>query len=422
MQNKFKIKLLLKQPKLIFSKIKELVFFKNKNFKKLDSDLFTQDELKNYNLSRKYGYQSSICYAADSNLYFDIYGNVFLCCYNRKYKLGNISENSIEEIWNGKLRKEAKLSFDKNNLVDGCTLCYLSIKNNNGENAMSKNFDSFSFGNENFPSRLDFELSNVCNLECVMCNGEFSNLIRKNREHRTNISNPYNKDFIQQIKPYLKHASFVNFLGGEPQLINIYYKLWEELIKINKALIRVQTNATILNSKFASLVEHSSQFQISLSVDTLNEANFLKIRVNGIFNDYINNIKYYISIYNKGKIDLSVSICPMRINSKDVLDVINYFSSNKVNVFLNHFHSPYYLSLENEAIDVVKELYNNIKPHGFNKKVLIEFKSYLEGVLLKIHQNNILYNQNSNKNIDELLCLLRNNLETYFKATKDSSF
>ena len=36
-----------------------------------------------------------------------------------------------------------------------------------------------------WPERLELALSNACNLQCVMCNGELSSSIRIHREHRT---------------------------------------------------------------------------------------------------------------------------------------------------------------------------------------------------------------------------------------------
>ena len=46
----------------------------------------------------------------------------------------------------------------------------------------SLQYDSPKLNSSKYPSVLEFELINTCNLECVMCTGEYSSLIRAKRE------------------------------------------------------------------------------------------------------------------------------------------------------------------------------------------------------------------------------------------------
>jgi MoaA/NifB/PqqE/SkfB family radical SAM enzyme len=84
------------------------------------------------------------------------------------------------------------------------------------------------FGGVVMPKVMEFELSNECNLECVMCNGSFSSSIRKNREKLPPIISPYNDDFVNELDAFIPHLTDAKFLGGEPFMIEIYLKIGNE--------------------------------------------------------------------------------------------------------------------------------------------------------------------------------------------------
>ena len=75
--------------------------------------------------------------------------------------------------------------LEHNDLSNGCKHCqhYLDKKKFSGLKPLV--FDQYSdYKEEQMPKVLEFSLENTCNLECIMCNGDFSSSIRKNREKR----------------------------------------------------------------------------------------------------------------------------------------------------------------------------------------------------------------------------------------------
>lgn len=395
--NLFYLKLILKNPKLSKFAIQSSKVFKKVSKTQIESTLkdsnsFTKEEIINYNKQRKYGFKKSICLAADSNMYFDMYGKVFLCCHNRKHAIGDTKTDTLIDIWNSQQAQNARNSFEGNNMVDGCSMCYLNIKNQEYSSAMSNSFDVFSTSKSTFPSRMDFELSNTCNLECIMCNGDFSNLIRKNRENRAPIALRYDDSFLNQLDTFVPHLQFTNFLGGEPQLIKIYYKIWEKLIQENKAIIRVQTNASILDTRFLEMIEKSNQFQIAVSMDALDPDLIAEIRKNINPEHFLKNLKILISLYTKGKIDLSFSICPMILNKIEVLKIVSFASKKNIKINFNQVVSPYIQSLLNLDYKLISELRNtyityvdeefnevNTSASLYNKKQMMSLINLLDG-------------------------------------------
>ena len=46
------------------------------------------------------------------------------------------------------------------------------------------------------PMRLEFNIHNACNLQCVMCHGLASSSIRAHREGLPALANPYDETFV----------------------------------------------------------------------------------------------------------------------------------------------------------------------------------------------------------------------------------
>ncbi|MCP4123517.1 MAG: radical SAM protein [Bacteroidetes bacterium] len=356
-----------------------------------DNDDFSKTEITQYNRARKYGSHKTICFAADSNLYFDMYGNVSLCCYNRKHILGNIRENSIDDIWNGQKIREARTEFAGSKLVSGCSMCYLNLKKGEYESAMALNYDSFGISSSDYPTRMEFELSNICNLECIMCSGDFSNLIRKNREDRPPIAMVYKEKFLEDLKDYLPHIQFANFLGGEPQMIRIYYDIWENLVALGRCIIRVQTNAATLHDRFLRLISTSGQFQISVSVDSMEPDTLERIRTNIDHRQFLNNLQTLIELHKKSKIDLGITICPIVPNSRELSQIVLFATRNKIKASLNQVIQPYYLSLASlpvSQLDLIihdcQECLGQIDSTAYMQEIINFNKRQLESFIFQL--------------------------------------
>lgn len=66
---------------------------------------------------------TGICDWLVEKAYVDIDGNVFLCCINSTYRIGNINEESFISIWNKEKMQEIREYFYKGNLPDFCHGC-----------------------------------------------------------------------------------------------------------------------------------------------------------------------------------------------------------------------------------------------------------------------------------------------------------
>lgn len=318
--------------------------------------------VKSYNKYRNRNKQYLICHAPFKNLYFQMDGNVLACCNNRFYSLGKYPENSLTDIWEGEKLKKLRNHIVYNDLSLGCNFCYSCIKSNNYRGMPAPAFDGFNIKKDH-PISLELELDNTCNLECIMCSGHLSFLIRKNRDKLPPIPKIYDDNFVESLKAIIPGLKRVKFIGGEPFLIEIYYKIWESILEINpQCIIELQTNATTLNDRIKDLLNRGN-FRIGVSLDSLQKVTYEKIRVNANFENVMKNILYFSDYSKKAGYALSVSVCPMRINWEEIPDLINFCNDLGADIYFNTVVYPNHLAIWNLnslKIKEIQEYYKNV--------------------------------------------------------------
>jgi len=295
--------------------------------------------IRRFNKTRSYKACKNLCNAPFRNLYFSANGQVSVCCYNMQYIVGDIKNNSITEIWNSEKIKKLREHIANNDLSLGCGACKSELFLQNFENLHIKLYDTH-FAISNFPTSLGFQIDNSCNLECTMCSGDLSSKIFLNREHRTLIKNMYDENFIKQLSEFIPHLKFCLFSGGEPFVINSYYRIWEMIIQHNPLCnIVVQTNGTILNDKIKNLLEKGT-FNISVSIDSLNQETYEKIRVNAKLDTTLKNLGYFKDYCHANNRFIGLSVCVMNQNWMEIPKITEFCSMNNINIIFNTVRFP----------------------------------------------------------------------------------
>ncbi|OWY62852.1 hypothetical protein B7486_56210, partial [cyanobacterium TDX16] len=160
---------------------------------------------------------STGCWAPDATLYFAPDGTVRACCVNTEYPLGHVGEQSIREIWEGRRTQALRDALARDDWSLGCQECGARTEAGNRAWSNAPQFDEHAGrGVPELPRRLDFVLSNTCNLMCEMCHGDLSSAIRAQREHRPPMPKAYDDAFFEELRDFLPHLELAVFLGGEP--------------------------------------------------------------------------------------------------------------------------------------------------------------------------------------------------------------
>jgi MoaA/NifB/PqqE/SkfB family radical SAM enzyme len=327
--------------------------------------------LEQYAETRSGTFKEIVCHAPFVSLNFEQNGNVRACCYNNKDILGKWPTQSLIEIWQGEKANQLRKHIRDNNLGSGCKECGNMIVAGNYQGVRAKFFDEYApnnlfsrihyfrnkiSGHIDFPKVLEFELSNECNLECVMCNGYFSSSIRKNREGLPPIVSPYNDQFVDELEQFIPHITDAKFLGGEPFMIKIYVKIWERILKINPSVrIHITTNGTLLTQRIKDLLEGLNA-GIIISVDSLNEETYKKIRINGNFQKVQENIEYLLNYTKKKKTFMSLAACPITHNWKELPELLCYCLEKNITLYFNAVFSPPNVSLKEQSLEYQQEV------------------------------------------------------------------
>ncbi len=322
--------------------------------------IIPEEVLNQYNKVRHKTDTSVVCHAPFVSMNFEQNGNVRACCYNTQHILGKWPEQTIREIWESKDAETLRKYISKNDLGGGCSMCAhaLMAKNFAGSRAIfydaqvagkipsSISFIKHKLGlKHRYPKVMEFEISNQCNLECVMCNGHFSSSIRKNREKLPPLHSPYNDKFVEELEEFLPHLTDAKFLGGEPFMIDIYYKIWDRIKAVNpKMKVHITTNGTMLNQRIKDLVE-SFRTIIIISLDSLNKETYERIRVRSNFDNVMANIDYYHEYSLKSKNIFSIAVCPMIYNWKELPELQKFCIEKNATMHFNTVEYPKHLSL-----------------------------------------------------------------------------
>ena len=300
----------------------------------------------------------SPCVAPFNNMYFTTEGRVAPCW----LLVGHLDnwgpDRSIRDIWFGD-------AFNKyrNNLKNGifeadCRVCKQKIEADTWPLAMA--YDSFSV--KEYPTLLELELSNQCNLECIMCEGRLSSGIRKNREQLPPLPMIYDDSFVEQLKEFIPHLEELRFNGGEPFAQKIVYDICMVVAELNPNLrINIATNGTVYNKQVSTILEKCN-ISLNISIDSLEKDNYESIRINGEFESLMENFNRfnrYCKDHNRG---LSVMVNPMRNNWWEMPNFVEFATDHKVHLWYNTIHHPEHLGIWSLPSKDISVIIQTLKP------------------------------------------------------------
>lgn len=307
------------------------------------SSLFGET-LARYNATRNLAGKPfhSPCYAPFTSMYFDSLGNVTACCHSKPYPLGNITTQSLDEIWRGPRARALRQAVLNDNFKLGCHFCQWQFEAGNADGSFIRRFDHRSVLGKDppYPTQMEFSISNACNLECVMCNGEWSSSIRSRREKLPPLPKVYGEGFFQQLREYLPHLEAALFYGGEPFLQRECFQIWDMLVEMGlEPDCWVTTNGTQYNSRIERLLERLP-FSFCISMDGTTKQTVERIRVNANFERVQENVERFLEYTRRRGTQLDLTFCMMRQNWHEFGDYLLYADARDCAVHVNTVTEP----------------------------------------------------------------------------------
>jgi MoaA/NifB/PqqE/SkfB family radical SAM enzyme len=323
------------------------------------------EDILEYDRSRDFSRKSvrAVCYAPHTNIFFDMHGRVKACCWNWNHPLGNVKTQTLDEIWRGAQAEILRRAVEGYSFECGCTACDNQTRDGWTTSANMRVFDQFQVTTTDlqWPKRMEFSISNTCNLECVMCNGTFSSAIRSHREHLPPLQKAYTPEFIESLRKYLPHLERAKFLGGEPFLVTEYYRIWEMLAE-EAPLVKchITTNGTQFNERVEKFMEKLN-FSFAVSLDGATKKTVESIRVNADYDEQLVILKRLRDYTRERKTDLSLTFCFMRQNWHEFGDFCLFADEWGCNVGVNTVSRPPEFSVNNLPPNQLRAIVNEME-------------------------------------------------------------
>jgi len=244
-----------------------------------------------------------------TSLSFDHMGQVRVCCNNYEIPTGEdlepidvYSEDfNVAEAFNSDLHIRIRQNILQGKQDESCSRCW-QTEDNGAESyrtiwnstlsggylkgIMLDSVDEEGVINKPFITFLDFTLGNKCNLVCRMCNLNNSNqwdlesdlLNLKIPWDYPSTTLPVDEKFLEDdffMKNFM-HLKHINFLGGEPLIVDEHYEFLKKCIKFEVAqniILSYTTNLTVIKKELLGLWENFRHVSVGVSVDGVEEVN-----------------------------------------------------------------------------------------------------------------------------------------------------
>lgn len=169
-------------------------------------------------------------------------GHVRTCCIGN-VSIGNLNNESIEDIQNSPILNEIRSSLIANIPHKNCNSCAQHEKNS-GVTALRQHYLKFypEYGNNYFQLKnIDLRWNNSCNLGCMYCTPVSSSTwADKLKIYNAGPVKNYQDNLLNFILQHVDEINEISLVGGEPMLMKQNYELIAKLP--NSTRISILTN------------------------------------------------------------------------------------------------------------------------------------------------------------------------------------
>lgn len=219
------------------------------------------------------------------------------CCLYKGQPLGDVRNQSIEEIWNARPLREIRQKMLNGQTLEGCHLCYHKekLKRDSLRNSINRDFAhrvsvidqtrDDGYLDSQAIHYWDIRYNNLCNLACRSC-GPTSSSSWYQIHNTLNPGQKLEIPLLQagqspdrvfdQISQHLDHVEKIYFAGGEPTMIENFYRILEMLDARGRNDVQLvyNINLTRLSLGKRSMLDLWNQFpsvSVGASLDAMGD-------------------------------------------------------------------------------------------------------------------------------------------------------
>ena len=272
------------------------------------------------------GHHATACHAPSLQLVLLPNGDVGPCCRNPR-AFGNISDRLLSKVWHEARRRDLVDRLAEHDYGDGCESCGVESTLMPRSASYVAQFDYWAEHlrpsvESSWPLRIEFDLSNNCNLQCVQCHGDLSSAIRIHREKRAPMPKVYTDEFFEDLRQFIPHLRSAGFAGGEPFLAREAFRVWELCAELAPGLpCTIVTNGTQWNRRVEAVLA-DLQVQPVLSLDGLTRATYESIRIGADHAQVLANLERFRRYAEQIGTRMNINFCVMVQNVSELPDLL----------------------------------------------------------------------------------------------------
>ena len=259
-------------------------------------------------------------------------GDVFLCCPTwLNTTVGNLNEQSVQEIWNGTQAQEIRQTIldGSFSFCDRSRCFYLQsvsgpvsriedVTEPDFKEIIEKNLTSLPYG----PQEVNCSYDRSCNLSCPSCRTEL-------------IVDWERKDEIEEIqsrlsKDALPHARLLYVTGSGDPFGSPHFRKWLQTLKASDMpkmkVIHLHTNAQLFTrSMWESLSEDVRKLvrYVDVSIDAAKAQTYLMNRRGGKFEVLLENLAFIKTLRKEGPLSwFGINMVVQENNFREMVDFV----------------------------------------------------------------------------------------------------
>jgi len=195
------------------------------------------------------------------------------------------------------------------------------------KNYALKNYKKMLNNLDYFPCHFQIQTINICNGNCIMC---------PYTSQKRNIAHSMDNELFEKITNEISQKTksdisvITLMLQNEPFLDKTLINKMEYINQFDNLLVNIVTNGTQLNKQIINKMEKLNLYSMTVSIDSINEITFNKIRPNFNFGKIMENIELIKNSNLKNK--LTIKLVVQNKNESELENFVKYWKNKGINI------------------------------------------------------------------------------------------
>jgi sulfatase maturation enzyme AslB (radical SAM superfamily) len=337
----------------------------------------------------------SFCIKPWAHTFIQPTGDFSLCCYSKEQPQYNINFHSIEQYWSGEFLQQVRGQMLSGVLPASCAKCAEveaqgSVSLREKSNADYKIIDKFRDQilkhyqlPKPMPVDIEWVVSNLCNLKCMMCAGTHSSsLLTENKI--LGIENLQQREFrvadhtLDQMKSWLQtQPKLLTFHGGETMMVPEVKQLLQWGVEnhlLENTEVRMITNATKFDSEWFDLLSQLNKLVLMVSVEAVGDVNEY-IRYGSNWSEIDQAVGHMQQLANA---DVMVHSTLQNLNILHVASLIEWTQSRNILWNFDILENPTHLQLINLPSELLSLAKQRLEPHKNFKNIFRSVQTIID--------------------------------------------